>query len=77
LVFGLKARHYTPRASVLRELHTIDYLVLASPHIVCNLQMWKQQRSQENRMSNPWLKKNPLMSIWMSGANAVTGAASV
>ena len=26
-------------------------------------------------MSNPWLKKNPLMSMWMSGANAVMGAA--
>ena len=26
-------------------------------------------------MRNPWLKKNPLMSIWLSGANAVAGAA--
>ena len=26
-------------------------------------------------MKNPWLKKNPLMSMWMSGANAVFGAA--
>ena len=24
-------------------------------------------------MSNPWLKKNPLMSMWLSGANAVAG----
>lgn len=26
-------------------------------------------------MSNPWTKKNPLMSMWLSGANAVWGAA--
>lgn len=26
-------------------------------------------------MKNPWLKKNPLMSIWLSGANAVAGSA--
>jgi hypothetical protein len=26
-------------------------------------------------MRNPWIKKNPLMSMWMSGANAVIGAA--
>ncbi|HEX7501091.1 MAG TPA: hypothetical protein VF524_12415 [Polyangia bacterium] len=26
-------------------------------------------------MSNPWLKKNPFMSMWLSGANSVTNAA--
>lgn len=26
-------------------------------------------------MKNPWLKKNPLMSMWLSGANQVEGAA--
>jgi hypothetical protein len=26
-------------------------------------------------MKNPWNKKNPLMSTWLSGANAVIGAA--
>jgi hypothetical protein len=26
-------------------------------------------------MNNPWLKKNPYMSLWLSGANAVAGAA--
>jgi len=25
-------------------------------------------------MSNPWMKKNPLLSMWLSGANAVMGA---
>lgn len=25
-------------------------------------------------MKNPWLKKNPLLSIWLSGANAVAGS---
>lgn len=25
-------------------------------------------------MKNPWLKKNPLMSMWLSGANAVAGS---
>ncbi len=27
------------------------------------------------RRSNPWLKKNPLLSIWLSTANAMMGAA--
>ncbi|OWW20474.1 hypothetical protein [Noviherbaspirillum denitrificans] len=27
-------------------------------------------------MKNPWLKKNPLMSMWLSGANAVAGSVS-
>ena len=26
-------------------------------------------------MKNPWTKKNPLMSFWLSGANAILGAA--
>lgn len=26
-------------------------------------------------MSNPWLKKNPFMSMWLSAANAVAGSA--
>ncbi len=26
-------------------------------------------------MSNPWNKKNPLLSMWLSGANAVWGFA--
>lgn len=26
-------------------------------------------------MTNPWLKKNPLMSMWLSGANKVVGSA--
>ena len=26
-------------------------------------------------MKNPWLKKNPLMSLWLSGASKVAGAA--
>lgn len=25
-------------------------------------------------MSNPWLKKNPFMSIWLSGANSVVSS---
>ncbi|RJF96276.1 hypothetical protein D3871_17870 [Noviherbaspirillum saxi] len=25
-------------------------------------------------MKNPWTKKNPYLSIWLSGANAVLGA---
>jgi len=25
-------------------------------------------------MSNPWLKKNPFMSMWMSGANSIAGS---
>ena len=25
-------------------------------------------------MANPWLKKNPLMSIWLSSANRVAGS---
>jgi len=26
-------------------------------------------------MKNPWLKRNPFMSLWLSGANAIMGAA--
>ncbi|WP_213231620.1 hypothetical protein [Caballeronia sp. NK8] len=26
-------------------------------------------------MKNPWVKKNPFMSMWLSGANAVIGSA--
>jgi hypothetical protein len=26
-------------------------------------------------MKNPWIKRNPLMSMWMSGANAMLGSA--
>lgn len=26
-------------------------------------------------MSNPWLKKNPFMSLWLSAANSVAGRA--
>lgn len=26
-------------------------------------------------MSNPWLKKNPFMSMWLSAANQATGSA--
>ena len=25
-------------------------------------------------MANPWLRKNPYMSMWLSGANAVAGS---
>ncbi|SAK92279.1 hypothetical protein AWB78_05000 [Caballeronia calidae] len=25
-------------------------------------------------MKNPWVKKNPFLSMWLSGANAVIGA---
>jgi hypothetical protein len=25
-------------------------------------------------MSNPWLKKNPFMSMWSSGANSIAGS---
>lgn len=26
-------------------------------------------------MKNPWIQKNPWMSLWLSGANAMAGAA--
>jgi hypothetical protein len=26
-------------------------------------------------MKNPWTKKNPLLSMWLSGANAIAGSA--
>ena len=28
-------------------------------------------------MANPWLKKNPFMSMWLSGANSVANTARV
>ena len=33
------------------------------------------QQQRGNALKNPWLKKNPFLSMWMSGANAVMGAA--
>lgn len=27
-------------------------------------------------MSNPWMKKNPFMSLWLSGAHRIAGSAS-
>jgi hypothetical protein len=30
---------------------------------------------RNTQMRNPWIKKNPLISIWMSGANALLGSA--
>ena len=32
-------------------------------------------RHERGEMKNPWLKKNPFMSMWLSGANAITGKA--
>ena len=29
---------------------------------------------REAQMRNPWIKKNPFMSMWLSGANAVAGS---
>jgi hypothetical protein len=26
-------------------------------------------------MTNPWLKKNPFLSMWLSGANSIAGSA--
>ena len=26
-------------------------------------------------MKNPWLKKNPMLSLWLSGANSMMGSA--
>ena len=31
--------------------------------------------TEESAMSNPWLKKNPYMSMWLSGANSVANSA--
>ena len=33
------------------------------------------QHTRDIPMKNPWLKKNPLMSMWLSGANAMLGSA--
>ena len=32
-------------------------------------------RPRRTPLSNPWLKKNPFLSMWLSGANAVAGSA--
>jgi hypothetical protein len=31
--------------------------------------------TEEQSMSNPWMKKNPFMSMWLSGANTVANTA--
>jgi hypothetical protein len=33
------------------------------------------QSCEELAVANPWTKKNPLLSMWLSGANAVAGKA--
>ncbi len=33
------------------------------------------QIAKEQLVRNPWLTKNPFMSLWLSGANKVAGAA--
>ena len=33
------------------------------------------ERTRKVTVKNPWLKKNPFMSMWLSGANKVAGAA--
>lgn len=33
------------------------------------------RNTSELVMSNPWLKKNPFMSMWLSAANSAAGAA--
>jgi hypothetical protein len=30
---------------------------------------------KDQQMINPWMKKNPFMSMWLSGANSVAAAA--
>ena len=37
---------------------------IANPGPSCGLH-------EESAMSNPWLKKNPFLSLWLSGANSV------
>jgi hypothetical protein len=32
---------------------------------------------EETAVSNPWLKKNPFLSMWLSGANSVANSARV
>ena len=32
------------------------------------------QRRVKVTVKNPWLKKNPLLSLWLSGANSVAGS---
>lgn len=29
---------------------------------------------REQRVRNPWLKKNPFLSMWLSGANSIAGS---
>jgi hypothetical protein len=30
---------------------------------------------EKSQMKNPWIKKNPFLSMWLSGANAAAGSA--
>jgi hypothetical protein len=34
-----------------------------------------KKASRRSAMNNPWIKKNPFMSMWLSGANAAIGSA--
>jgi hypothetical protein len=37
---------------------------------ICGLPGWKK----ECPMKNPWTRKNPFLSMWLSGANAIAGS---
>ena len=34
----------------------------------------RTELQRKTDMSNPWLKKNPYMSMWLSGANRIAGS---
>jgi hypothetical protein len=39
----------------------------------CGLEMTRSRWGMQV-MKNPWMKRNPFLSMWLSGANAVVGA---
>jgi hypothetical protein len=39
------------------------------------LYLESENGKRKTHMKNPWTKKNPFLSMWLSGANAVAGAA--
>lgn len=46
-----------------------------SPIQITEIQRPRHRLHQEFKMSNPWLKKNPFMSMWLSSANSVANTA--
>ena len=61
-------------SSPLKSLHRRSRPSRPSGIMAASL-LRKQTADSRTAVKNPWLKKNPFMSMWLSGAHKVAGAA--